>query len=141
MLAEERGKRIGQHLHIALGRAREPARQPEDQPRMWLPPGEEAQVESREIPDVLGHDRSIIGCRDPNQVLVSHADEVGSLLDGDGVVPPVSQQGRDGGSIHLVEQELHPVSSLRSFSQAANSRSAISSFSAISASISSVNSA
>ena len=64
-----------------------------------------------------------------------------ALLDGDGIVPAMAHAGRDGGGMHLVQEELHSESSLRSFSQAASSRSAMSSLSAISASISSVNSA
>ena len=96
-----------------------------------------------------------IGCCGPQQILIGQPDQVGPLLDGDGVVAAVSQPARDGdgvvaavsqpardgGGVHLVEEELHPDSSLRSFSQAANSRSAMWSLRAISASISSVNSA
>ncbi len=141
MVCEEDGKRISEHSHMILSGTREPARMGEDQPRVSSPGDREALVEHREALHILADDRSAIGDRGPEQILVGQPDEVGALLDGDGVVSPVSQEGRDARGVHLVEEELHPDSSLRSFSQAANSRSAMSSLCAISASISSVNSA
>ena len=113
----------------------------EDQPCVSLPRGNDAPVEHREALHILGDDRPLISRRGPKQIVVRQPDEVGALLYGDGVVPSVPQEGRDARGVHLVEEELYPDSSPRSFSQAANSRSAMSSFSAISESISSVNSA
>jgi len=113
----------------------------EDQPRVTLSHGRDAPVKRREVIQILSDHRSAFGHRHPKQILVRQPDEIATLLDGDDIVSPVSQQGRDAGGVHLIEEKFHPVSSLRSFSQAANSRSAISSFSAIMASISAVNSA
>ena len=98
-------------------------------------------MEHREVLHILSDDRSTIGRRGPKQLLVRQPDEVCAFLDGDDVVSSAPQIGRDARGVHLVEEQLHPDSSLRSFSQAANSRSAMSSLCAISASISSVNSA
>ena len=106
-----------------------------------LPSGRDASVEHREVLHILGDYRSAIGRRCPKQILVRQPDEVGTILDSDSVVSSAPQMGRDTRGVHLVEEELHPDSSLRSFSQAANSRSAMWSLRAISASISSVNSA
>ncbi len=141
VLAKERGERIGQHSNMVPRRAREPASVGEDQSRVMLSRGRDAPVKRCEVIHILSDHRSAFGRRRPKQILVRQPDEIATLLDRDGIVSPVPQQGRDAGGVHLIEEELHPVSSLRSFSQAANSRSAISSFSAIMASISSVNSA
>ena len=141
MLDEEGTECVGQDLHMVRGGAREPARMGEDQPRVVLPRSCDVLVQRGEVLDVLGDDRALIGRRGPQQVLVGHSSEFCTLLDGNGVVAPFSQPGRDPRSVHLVEEEPHPDSSLRSFSQVASSRSAISSLRAICASISSVNSA
>ena len=141
VLGEKNGQCFGQHWHMVPSGAREPPGVGEDHSRMAESRGRDAPVEHREILDVLGDDRPPISRRAPKQVLIGQPDEVGALLDGDGIVPAMAHAGRDGGGMHLVQEELHPESSLRSFSQAASSRSAMSSLSAISASISSVNSA
>ena len=141
MPAEQGGKRIGQHPSMVRRGAGEPAGMAEYQPRVSLPGGQDVPVEPREVMHILSDDRSAFGCRSLEQILVRQPDEVSALLDGGGVVTPVTQQGRDGGAVHLVEEELHPDRSLRSFSQVASSRSETSKLCAISASISSVNSA
>ena len=126
---------------MVRGGAGEPARMGEDQPRVPLPGSRDVLVQRGEVLDVLGDHCSLIGRRGAQQILVGHSDELCTPLDGDGVVSPVSQPGRDPRGVHLVEEEPHPDSSLRSFSQVANSRSAMSSLCAISASTSPVNSA
>lgn len=141
MLAEEYGKRIGQHSHMVPPSARKPAGVGEDEPRVPLSFGRDAPVEHCEVLHVLGHDRSAVGRRGPEQILIGQPDEIGTLFDGGGIVSQVPEENRDARGVHLVKEELHPDSSLRSFSQAANSLSAMSSLRAISASISSVCSA
>ena len=141
MLDEEGAECICQDSHMVRGGARESARMGEDQPRVPLPGSRDVLVQRGEVLDVLGDNRPLVGRRGPQQVLVGHSDQLCTLLDGDGVVSPVSQPGRDPRGVHLVEEEPHPDSSLRSFSQVANSRSAMSWLRAIRASISSVNSA
>ena len=125
---------------MVLSGARKPAVVGEDEPRVPLSLGRDAPVENCEVLNILGHDRSAIGRRGPKNILVGQPDEIGTILDRNGVVSLVAEDGRDARGMHLVKEELHPDSSLRSFSQAANSRSAMSSLRAISASISSVNS-
>ena len=141
MLAEQGGKRIGQHPRMVRRGAGKPAGIGEDQRGVSLPGGQDVPVEPREVIHILSDNRSAFGCRSLEQILVRQPDEVSALLDGGGVVTPVTQQGRYGEAMHLVEEELHPDRSLRSFSQAASSRSETSKLCAISASISSVNSA
>ena len=121
--------------------ARKPAGMGEHEPGVPSPIGRDAPVEHCEVLHILGHDRSAVGRCGLEQILVGHPDEIGTLLDGDGLVSQIPKEGRDARSVHLVEEEPHPDSSLRSFSQAANSRSARSSLRAISASISAVCSA
>ena len=126
---------------MVLSAARKPAGMGEYEPRVPLSFGRDTPVEHCEVLHILGHDCSAIGRRGPEQILVGQPDQFGTLLDGDGVVSTVPEEGRDARGVHLVEEELHPDSSLRSLSQADNSRSAMSSLYVISASISSVNSA
>ena len=141
VLDDEDGERVGEHPHMVPVGAAEPARMGEDHSRVASPLGGAAPVQHGEVLDVLGDDGSAVGRRGPEQAGVGQPDQVGALLDGDGVVAAVAQSGRDGGGVHLVEEEPHSASSLRSFSQAADSRSAMSSLRLISSSISAVNSA
>ena len=138
MLADEYRKRIGQRSHMVPPAARKPAGMGEDEPHVPLSFGSDAPMEHGEVLHILGHDRSAVGRRGPEQILVGHPHEIATFLDGDGIVSQVPKERRNARGVHLVEEEPHPVSSLRSFSQAANSRSAMSSLRAISASISSV---
>ena len=141
MLAEEHCERIGQHSHMVPPGAGEPAGMGKDEAHMPPPSGRYAPVEHCEVLHILGHDRSAVGRCGLEQILVGQPDEIGTLLDGDGFVSQIPEESRDARGVHLVKEELHPDSSLRSFSQAANSRSARSSLRAISASISSACSA
>ena len=71
----------------------------EDQSRVLVPCGKDAPVERGEVLDVLGDDRSPIGCCGPQQIVIGQPDQVGPLLDGDGVVAAVSQPARDGDGV------------------------------------------
>ena len=91
MLAEQGGKRISQHPSMVRRGAGEPAGVGEYQPRVALTGGQDVAVEHREVMHILGDDRSAFGCRSLEQILVRQPDEVWTLLDGDGVVTPVTQ--------------------------------------------------
>ena len=76
-----------------------------DQSRVLVPCGKDAPVERGEVLDVLGDDRSPIGCCGPQQIVIGQPDQVGPLLDGDGDVAAVSQPARDGdGDVAAVSQ-------------------------------------
>ena len=85
-------------------------------------------VKNGEVLDVLGDNRSSIGGCCAQQIGISKPDEFWSFLDSDHVISTPSQFNGNCGRVHLIQQQLHPDSKRRSFSQTASSRSAISSF-------------
>ena len=85
-------------------------------------------VKNGEVLDVLGDNRSPIGGCCAQQIGISKPDKFWSFLDSDHVISEPTQFNGNCGRVHLSQQQLHPDSKRRSFSQIANSRSAISSF-------------
>ena len=113
---------------MVTGPTRKPARVSEEQARMGSSRSGAGLVEGSEVLDILGDNRSsICGCS-AQQIGISKPDEFWSFLDSNHVMPEPAQSNGNCGRVHLVEQQLHPDSRRRSFSQTASSRSAISSF-------------
>ena len=98
-------------------------------------------VQSREVLDVLGHQDPALLPRRLEEISITKTDELRQFLHRHDIMPMAAQPRRDLRRMHLVQQQLHHDSRRRSASQTANSRADASSLAAISASISSVNSA
>ncbi len=82
VLAEKHGKRFGQHSHMVPPGARKPAGVGEDEPHVPPSFGRDTPMEHREVLHVLGHNRSALRRRGPEQILVGQPDEIGTLLTG-----------------------------------------------------------
>lgn len=126
MLRQERRQCVDEGLHVIADAAREPARVSEEQARMGLSQSGACLVESSEVFDVLGDNRSPIGGCSAQQIGVGKSDEFWPFLDSDYFMPKPAQFNGNCGRVHLIQQQLHPDSKRRSFSQTASSRSAIS---------------